>query len=137
MAQALKREFDEAEARGRALAAEEPTALSASFDSKTARIVVELTDGRSYAFPPGLVQDLAGADQAELSEIVVDGAGLNLHIPRLDVDLFVPALVAGVFGTRRFAAQELARHAGRAKSPAKAATSRANGVKGGRPKTAK
>ena len=57
-------------------------------------------DGRAYAFPPHLVEDLAGADPADLEEIVVDGAGLNLHWPRLEVDLFVPHLLAGVFGTK-------------------------------------
>jgi hypothetical protein len=48
----------------------------------------------------------------------VDGAGFNLHWPALDVDLYVPALLAGVFGTRSWIARELARLAGQATSPA-------------------
>jgi hypothetical protein len=66
--------------------------------------------------------------------VEVDGAGFNLHWPSLDVDLYVPALVSGIFGTRAWMTKELARRAGQAKSPAKAAAARRNGVRGGRPR---
>jgi len=46
----------------------------------------------------------------------------------------VPGLLMGVFGTRAWMASELARRAGQAKSPAKAAAARVNGRKGGRPR---
>jgi hypothetical protein len=62
--------------------------------------------------------------------------GFNLHWPTLDVDLYVPALVSGIFGTRDWMSKQLARVAGQAKSPAKAAAARANGAKGGRPRKA-
>jgi hypothetical protein len=96
----LSREIEQAEQQGRALMAMAPVARSAKFDASSGRIVVELTDDRVYAFPPALSQDLAGADVCDFQEIIVDGAGLNLSFPRLDADLFVPALIAGVFGTR-------------------------------------
>jgi len=96
----LEGEIDAAEALGRRLLAHAPLARAASFDEFRGRIVVELTDGRAYAFPPRLVQDLADADCADLQQLVVDGAGLNLNLPKLDVDLFVPDLIAGVFGTK-------------------------------------
>ncbi len=63
-----------------------------------------------------------------------DAAGFSLHWPKPDVDLYVPALLSGVFGTRAWMASELARMAGRTQSPAKAAAARANGAKGGRPR---
>ncbi len=69
-----------------------------------------------------------------LAAVEVDGLGFNLHWPALDVDLYVPALVAGIFGTRAWMARELARVAGRKTSAAKAVASRANGAKGGRPR---
>jgi hypothetical protein len=100
MADLLEQEIDAAEARGRELLEQTPIAQAASFDSVRHRIVVELNDGRAYAFPPRLVEDLAEADASDLAAIVVDGAGLNLHWPKLDVDLFVPDLIAGVFGTK-------------------------------------
>jgi hypothetical protein len=69
-----------------------------------------------------------------LAQVEVDGAGFNLHWPTLDVDLYVPALVAGIFGTRAWMTRELARRAGLATSPAKAEAARRNGARGGRPR---
>ena len=127
-------QFDAAEARGRERAGTEPCAKAARYDPETRRVVIELANGCAYIFPVALSQELHGADDARLAEIVVDGAGFNLHWPRLDADLHVPRLVAGVFGTRDWMARDWAREAGRATSPAKAAASRANGARGGRPR---
>ena len=123
-----------AEARGRKLMAEAPRAASASYDRDAGRVVVELLNGCAYAFPAHLVQDLQGAGAEDLCGVEVDGMGFNLHWPALDVDLYVPALVAGIFGTREWMTKELARVAGQTTSPAKAAAARANGRKGGRPR---
>jgi predicted butyrate kinase (DUF1464 family) len=56
-----------------------------------------------------------------------------LHWEDLDADLSVPGLLLSSIG-RSERLSELARLAGRAKSPAKAAAARANGAKGGRPR---
>ncbi len=78
------------------------------------------------------------ASQQALADIGVDGLGFNLHWPALDADLYVPALISGIFGTRAWMSRELARPAGQVTSPAEAAAARLNGAKGGRPrKTAK
>lgn len=108
MTDPLDEHMEAAEAQGRRLMKDSPVASAATFDPARRRIVVEFSDGRAYAFPPHLVEDLAGADPADLAEIVVDGAGLNLHWPRLDVDLFVPDLLAGVFGTKAWMRARLA-----------------------------
>lgn len=134
MADGTDAQFEIAEARGRKALETEPRAASAHFDPATKRIVIELENGCSYAFPVELVQDLHDADTEDLADIKVDGMGFNLHWPKLDVDLYVPALVAGIFGTREWMARELARIAGRKTSAAKAAASRANGARGGRPR---
>jgi hypothetical protein len=123
-----------AETRGRAMLAAEPRAVAAHFDRAAGRVVVDLANGCSYAFPPHLVQDLQGASEEALAGVVVDGVGFNLHWPALDADLYVPALVSGIFGTRDWMKRELARVAGQATSPAKVAAARANGAKGGRPR---
>jgi len=60
--------------------------------------------------------------------------GLNLHWPKLDADLYVPALVAGVFGTRDWMRKAIARQAGSSTSAAKAAAAPENGRKGGKPR---
>jgi hypothetical protein len=123
-----------AEARGREMLKTEPRALATRYDQSTGRIVLDLTNGCTYAFPAQLVQELQGANPADLASVVVDGVGFNLHWPALDVDLYVPALVSGIFRTRAWMTRELARVAGRTSSPAKAAAARSNGAKGGRPR---
>jgi hypothetical protein len=134
MAIMTDRQFEAAEARGLQVLDNEPRASSARYDRRSGRVVIELLNGCAYAFPAHLVQDLQGAGNDDLASIETDAVGLNLHWPALDVDLYVPALVAGIFGTRAWMAGELARIAGRSKSPAKAAAARANGAKGGRPR---
>ena len=66
--------------------------------------------------------------------LLFDGLGFNLHWPKLEVDLYVPALVSSIFGTRAWVASEFARRAGWTKSPTKSAAARAAGAKGGRPR---
>ena len=135
MADVTETDFKVAEARGRVMQESGPCAQSARYDAASGRVVLELADGCAYAFPARRVEDLVGASDADLASVlVVDGAGFNLHWPALAVDLFVPALITGVFSTRDFMARELARHAGRARSPAKRAAAQANGAKGGRPR---
>lgn len=123
-------EIDRALGRGQAAALTEPRASTARYDMGADRVVIDLTNGCRFAFPPNLAQGLAGATHAQLSEIEILGAGYGLHWPALDVDLSVPGLLAGIFGTAAF----MARRAGQATSPAKAAAARANGAKGGRPR---
>lgn len=112
----------------------DPRATEARYDRASGRVIVELVSGCTYIFPAHLLQDFQDVDPADMDEIIVDGLGYNLHWPKLDVDVYVPALVAGVFGTKRWMAQALAQRAGQVKSPAKAAAARENGKKGGRPR---
>lgn len=132
MGAASDTELKRAEAVGKTMLASEPRAATARHE--TGRVVVELTNGCSYAFPAALVQDLQNADANELANPRVDGYGFNLNFPALDVDLYVPALVSGIFGTQAWMTRELARIAGRKTSAAKASAARANGSKGGRPR---
>lgn len=134
MANLTDARLETAEARGRAMLTSEPRAVSARYDRESARVAVELMNGCAYIFPVKLVEDLVGASAEALAVIEIDGMGFNLHWPRLDVDLYVPALVAGIFGTRDWMTKALAREAGRRTSAAKASAARANGAKGGRPR---
>ena len=136
MAGLTEEQLRRAEARGCRMLEAELRATAAHYDPATGQVVIDLANGCVYAFPAQRVQDLQGASEEDLANVEVDGAGLNLHWPKLEVDLYVPALVAGVFGTRAWIASELARVAGRARSPAKAAAARSNGAKGGRPRKA-
>jgi hypothetical protein len=130
MADLTDADIDAAVERGRIAQQTEPRAASVRYDSKNSRVVIDLTNGCVFAFPPHLVQGLEQATHEELAAVEVLGAGYGLHWEALDVDLSVPGLLAGLFGTRAY----MARKAGQATSPAKAAAARANGAKGGRPR---
>jgi hypothetical protein len=130
MAEITDAELDRASQLGAALAKSEPRAASARYDRSTGRIAVELTNGSAFAFPARLGQGLEAATDDQLAEVVILGAGYGLHWEALDVDLSIPGLAAGIFGTRA----HMARIAGRGASPAKSAAARANGAKGGRPR---
>ena len=108
-------------------------ATAARYDA-AGRLVVSLHNGVGLALPTRLVEELADADPADLAEIEITRAGLGLHWPRLDADVYVPGLIGGAFGSRRWMAAQLDAKGGRASTPAKAAAFRANGAKGGRPR---
>ena len=108
-------------------------AVSAEYDAHQNRLVVGLSNGVVIMVPVHLLEELAEAGADDLVEIEISPAGLGLHWPRLDADVYVPALMQGVFGTRRWMAAQLGATGGRATSKAKADAARANGRKGGRP----
>jgi len=127
------RDFADAEARMEALR-QGGHAVAARYDRRRSRIVVRLNTGLELAFPPALAEGLADAAPTDLGAIEISPSGLGLHWPRLDADLYVPALMQGIFGSRRWMAAELGAAGGRARSSAKAASSRSNGRNGGRPR---
>lgn len=128
-----EQEFAAAQARMGALR-ETGHATAAFYDHATGRIVVKLSTGIELAFPAALAEGLAGASTDDLGDIRISGSGLGLHWPRLDTDLYVPAILQGALGSPRWMAAQLGAAGGRASSPAKAAAARANGRKGGRPR---
>jgi hypothetical protein len=132
MAELTDVEIDAALARGTVARASQPRATSARYDRRRGRIVVELTNGATFAFPPALAQGLEVASEEQLMQVEILGMGYGLHWEALDVDLSIPGLLSGIFGTRAF----MARQAGQATSKAKAAAARENGAKGGRPRKA-
>jgi hypothetical protein len=123
-------QIDAAAERGKAARLNEPRAFGARYDSDLDRVIVALTNDCTFSFPPRLVQGLEAATEDQLAAVKVLGAGYGLHWEALDVDISIPGLIAGLFGTKAY----MARRAGQATSPAKAAAARANGAKGGRPR---
>ena len=130
MAELTDTEIDAALARGAAAQAAEPRAAAARYDRQAERVIVELTNGCTFAFPARLAQGLESATDEQLAAVEVTGRGYGLHWESLDVDLSLPGLMAGLFGTRI----HMARRAGQVTSPAKSAAARTNGAKGGRPR---
>ena len=68
-------------------------AVSARYDRRRSRVVVALNTGVELTFPTQLAEGLADASPDSLAEIEISPAGLGLHWPRLDADLYVPALL--------------------------------------------
>ena len=127
-------EFAAASRRGSARQANEPMATAVRYDRRRDRIVVSLNTGAELAFPPRIAQGLENAMPADLAEIEISPSGFGIHFPRLDADLYLPALLQGVFGSKAWMAAQLGATGGRARSAAKSAAARENGKRGGRPR---
>jgi hypothetical protein len=127
-----EREFAQAERRMQALR-RKGYAVAARYDRRRSRIIVRLNTGLELAFPPALAEGLAAASPEHLAESKISPAGLGLYWPKLDADVYIPALLQGAFGSRRWMASQLGAAGGRVRSKARAASSRANGRMGGRP----
>ncbi len=123
-------EIDLALAAGETEQAREPRAKAVGYDRQLGRVIVELTNGCTFVFPPRLVQGLGQASDEQLAQVAILGSGHGLQWGAIDVDVSVPGLLQGLLGTAAY----MARRAGQASSPAKAAAARANGAKGGRPR---
>ena len=51
-----------------------------------------------------------------MSEIEISPSGLGIHFPRLDADLYLPALLEGFLGSRLWMAAEMGKRGGKATS---------------------
>lgn len=114
-----------------------PTATAVRYDRRIRRIVIDLSSGIEIAFRPHDAQGLERAKPDELSEIEISPSGLGIHFPRLDADLYLPALLEGFLGSRRWMAAEMGKRGGKAVTESKAAAARENGRLGGRPRKIK
>lgn len=96
-------------------------------------LILKLSDGRREIIPREDLQGLANATRAQVSHVEILGNGTGLRWPELDVDHYVPELLKHIYGTKRWMA-EIGRSGGSARTAAKKKASRANGLKGGRPR---
>ena len=98
-------------------------------------IIVGLSNHQRLVLPIANIQGLREATLQQLQNHELVGRGTGISFPDLDVDLYLPALIEGVHGNRRWMA-DMGKKGGRAKTPAKRRASQANGAKGGRPRKA-
>jgi hypothetical protein len=113
----------------------EPRALTVEHIQRLNLLIVGLSNGRRLVLPIEDLQGLGRATHKQIQNYELLGHGTGISFPDIDVDLYVPALIEGVYGNRRWMA-ELGKKGGRAKTEAKRRASQANGAKGGRPKKA-
>jgi hypothetical protein len=129
-------EFERATDRAALRQKKEPLIIAASYDRGRGKIMISLDIGIDLALHPGLAEGLRGASANDLSEIEITPSGLGLHWPRLDADLYLPGLLHGIYGSKKWMAKQLGSEGGKVRSVAKASAARENGRKGGRPRKA-
>jgi hypothetical protein len=127
-------DIEKANARAAQLRATTPHAMAARYDRKADRIVITLSSKVELMFSPKDAQGLEEGTPLQLSEIEITPSGFGLHWPRLDADLWVPGLLEGAMGSRKWMAARLGAEGGKARSLAKRTAARANGALGGRPR---
>jgi hypothetical protein len=110
----------------------EPRAKSVHYDGDAKKIILHLKDNSRLAIEAELIQGLENANDEGRSDVEIQGDGYALHWETLDVDISVPGLVKGIYGTKAWMTH-LGQKGGQAKSEAKSEAARANGKKGGRP----
>jgi Protein of unknown function (DUF2442) len=130
----FEEQFRKANQRARELQAQVPRAVTARYDRRTGRVVIGLSSGLEVGFLPEKAQELAGARAAELEEIEITPSGYGIHFAKLNADIYLPALLQGFYGSRKWMAAGLGRVGGASRSRAKMAASRRNGKLGGRPR---
>ena len=80
------------------------------------------------SFRPEDAQGLEHAKAADLAEIELSPSGFGIHFPRLNADFYVPALLEGFLGSRKWMAARMGEAGGKSRSKAKKAAARANGL---------
>jgi hypothetical protein len=119
-----------------------PRAFAARYDRRLARVIISLNTRLEIGFAPQDAEGLEHAKPAELEPIEISPSGLGIYFPKLDADLYLPALLEGFLGskkwmTAKWMAAQMGAEGGRVRSKAKTAAARANGALGGRPKSKK
>jgi hypothetical protein len=109
-------------------------AMAARYDRRLGRVVISLSSKVDVMFSPRDAESLEKATPAELETIEISPSGLGIHFPRLDADLYLPALLEGFLGSRKWMAARLGATGGRSRSAAKRKAAKKNGRLGGRPK---
>lgn len=136
-ANSIAREDRERYARARATGereAHDPSAVTdARYIGRRDAIELEFAGGGTMTIPRHSIPELADAPPSVLNSVTVSPAGDALAWRALDVDIYIPGLVARVFGTRMLAASS-GQRGGRRTSKVKAAAARQNGARGGRPR---
>ena len=127
-------EFERANRHAAGLRSAMPTAVAARYDRRLRRVVIRLDTGLDVAFSPRDAQGLEKATASQFRDIEISPSGFGIYFPRLDVDIYLPALLQGFLGSSAWMAARLGAVGGKSRSAAKSSAARRNGKLGGRPK---
>ena len=129
-----RRKIELANQRGERVRNEFPHAVAARYDRHSRKVVIELSSKLTLSFSPEDAQGLENARPPQLEAIELSPSGFGIHFPKLDADLYIPGLLEGLMGSKKWMAARLDQMGGRSRSRAEKAAARANGRLGGRPK---
>ncbi|MBK7707605.1 MAG: DUF2442 domain-containing protein [Acidobacteria bacterium] len=130
---AVSKSLELATKRGRKFLDSAARASSAVFDPEQNLIVIKLTNGCVFGFPPHFIRELESASTDEIAKVSITPQGTAIHWEDLDAHYRLVGLLNGIFGTKTWMA-ELGRKGGCVSSDSKAKAARLNGAKGGRPR---
>ena len=111
-----------------------PAAVAVRYDRRVSRIVISLASGVQSAIAPRDAQGLENARQTELADAEISPSGLGVHFPKLNVDIYIPAVLQGFLDSKCWMASETGKARSNASTDAKTTAARKHGKLGGRPK---
>src|SRR6202047_3940460 len=124
---ALHDNFELANQRAKELQEAVPKAVSAHYDRKSGHIVISLSSKLLLSFSPRDAQGLENAKPSQLDEIEITPSGFGIHFPKLDADLYVPGLLEGFLGSKKWMASKLGQVGGQSRRKDKRTAARGNG----------
>lgn len=110
----------------------EPTLESVSYAPTRDMITLKLENNRVVQIPRRAISELRGLTDKQLRALRPDNAGVTLSQRELDIDIYLPGLLASVFGIQP--GVMLGKVGGSKTSGAKRQASQKNGRRGGRPR---
>ena len=129
--QQIEAQIDAAIKRQPQIDAVEPRANQVIYDN--GRIILHFNNGATFSFLAESVEAIATLPSKILATVELTPSGKGLRWDEPDIDLSIQGLLLGIFGSNVWMKQ-IASKGGSSTSEKKKAASRANGMKGGRPK---
>jgi hypothetical protein len=101
-----KNEFEAANTRAAARVRKTPCATTVRYERNRDRVVIGLNTGIEVAFRPRDAQGIERAKPDQLDTIEISPSGLGIHFPKPDADIYLPGLLEGFLGSKRWIAAE-------------------------------
>ncbi len=93
-------------------------ARTAQYLRETRLLLICLKSGQRMAFPVEDLEDIKGATDEDLSEVELYGSGTAIHFTKFGHGVYIPALVEGVYGSKKWMEQLQAKRAANVKAAA-------------------